>query len=116
MFQICREDYVNPVVLSCVCRQWRQIAVDCSALWRNIDVDRHDQAQLYLTRAKDADLDVFFNIYQEEIHQHRDPLPQDVDDSWVWKYGKRIARLTGIDQATAAEPARISTRRISSVP
>lgn len=92
--QVCHDEYTNPLVLSSVCRRWRQIAVDCSALWRNIDVAFPARARLHLTRAKDADLNVYFNVYKDAQYQGS---RRNVDHYWVWKYGKRIAMLYLVD-------------------
>lgn len=60
------------VLLTHVCRYWREVALNCSALWTKIDFMSVKCAQEMLTRAKYAPLKVFATV---EDHWQQPTVP-----------------------------------------
>ncbi|KAG8696816.1 hypothetical protein FRC08_006917, partial [Ceratobasidium sp. 394] len=68
----------NPVTLSAVCKQWRNIIINRRSVWAHLDIlideanrwSRYPSSQLWISRLQGTPLRVHIRQYDPTIHQH----------------------------------------------
>ena len=86
IFHECVDQDHSPVVISHVCRLWRQLAHSNSSLWKMIDLDFLEQAKHHLAHSQQQPLIV---SWQDS------PPEQNPDDlQWIFSQASRFSQLS----------------------
>ncbi|KAF6758680.1 hypothetical protein DFP72DRAFT_887914 [Ephemerocybe angulata] len=90
----CRQDSLSWIQVTHTCHHWREVALDCAALWSNISFVNPAFTKVMLARSKDAPLHVNLNtIYTRKTPDIYEALSEVLDQ------GSRL-RSIAIDNVT----------------
>ncbi|KAG5637922.1 hypothetical protein H0H81_002683 [Sphagnurus paluster] len=67
--------WLDPLIISAVCRRWRLIALGCSRLWRRVDVAYPRPAKEFLTRSAPGTIDIVTDTHPNIRIRGSDLLP-----------------------------------------